>query len=434
MSTPPIINITPNTGRLLTEDGGFINIADLLDPNSTTKASVQLQDTFGRSASISSGGEQLVAGLIDQISINFQYGISTRNIKFGGTVSGSGSVSSQGSTAKLSIGTTAGSAQIESVDAIRYVAGHEVRGVISFIFAEPEEGVNQYAGFLNGSDGWCVGYQGLQFGLWFIEGGNFNFIPQSSFNIDVLDGTGPSGYNADPTKAQLYRLSYTWHGFMALRLEIVAPDLERFTPVHIQEFINVATTTHLENPNLPLAAKIVRASGTGLAKNMLTGSWRAGVADTNRESSPADRWFAWTKLDVAIANSPTKTNVFTIRNKATYQGKTNHIAVELAVVTFDSTLNKTVAVYGTKGATVTGGTAYTSVDATNSVIEVSEGGSVNGGSRGPATVIKSGGERRTDVRGTGIIIYPGETFTFEVDPGGNVTGAFSISARWVERH
>ena len=37
-------------------------------------------------------------------------------------------------------------------------------------------------------------------------------IPQSQWNIDRLDGTGPSGYNLDLTKMQMFYLDYSWYG------------------------------------------------------------------------------------------------------------------------------------------------------------------------------------------------------------------------------
>jgi hypothetical protein len=37
-------------------------------------------------------------------------------------------------------------------------------------------------------------------------------IPQSQFNLDKMDGTGPSGINLDLTKMQMFYLDYSWYG------------------------------------------------------------------------------------------------------------------------------------------------------------------------------------------------------------------------------
>lgn len=402
-----------------------------IDPEGKVLASTRATDASGREAMISLTGEQHVAYKADDININFQYGISTYDINGGGVTTGTGSVSSADSMAFVSTGTGVGSSVITSKDTIRYRAGHEVHGALSMVFATPEANVNQYAGFLNSEDGWCVGYQGSQFGAYFIKGGNEEFIPQSDWNIDKMDGTGISGYNINPQAANLYRLTYAWHGFLPLQLEVYVGD-NKWRRAHIYEFTNTAIEPHLQNPSLPLATKIERTSGSGSDLSIKTGSWRAGAIAGTEEDNSSNRWFSHTELDFPLVND--RNNIFTLYNKPTYAGKNNHIIAELAVITFDSTTNKTVAVFGVKGGTLTGNSAFTDIDTVNSTMSVSVGGTVSGGSQGPATVIKAGGDRRTDVRGTGIKIFPGEYFTFEVDPQGAVNGAFSISARFVEYH
>lgn len=37
-------------------------------------------------------------------------------------------------------------------------------------------------------------------------------MPQTSWNIDRMDGTGPSGYNTDLSKMQMFYVDYTWYG------------------------------------------------------------------------------------------------------------------------------------------------------------------------------------------------------------------------------
>jgi hypothetical protein len=49
-------------------------------------------------------------------------------------------------------------------------------------------------------------------------------IPQSQFNIDRLDGTGPSGYNIDLTKMQMFYIDYSWYGAGFIRWGVRATD------------------------------------------------------------------------------------------------------------------------------------------------------------------------------------------------------------------
>lgn len=389
--------------------------------------SSRITDRQGRSAKISQKGELLTGSNIDDVDVNFQYTI--RSAETVATTTGTGVIShpgTNGSYAQLSPGTGVGSALLVSRNPVRYRAGHEVYCEISTIFRTPEANLNQWFGFLNDDDRWVIGYQGLEFGLLYREGGNDTFISQDDFNIDKLDGTGPSGYTINPQAINVNRMAFVWHGGLPLTVEMQIG--QQFYPVHVLDFSNVISETHLENPHLPIGGLIERTSGTGTDDEMRTGSWRGGSVASDR--GEIDDWTAWTTLDVALGNN-VRTNIHTLVNPSTWQGKTNHIVYELGIITFDSSANKTVAVYGTKGATITGGGTATFINEANYALQYIEGGTITGGTRGPATIIKAGADRRTDTRGTAIFIYPGEAFTIEVDPGGAVNGTFSVSSRLI---
>ena len=49
-------------------------------------------------------------------------------------------------------------------------------------------------------------------------------VPQSQFNIDRLDGTGPSGYKIDLTKMQMIYIDYSWYGAGFVRWGIRGSD------------------------------------------------------------------------------------------------------------------------------------------------------------------------------------------------------------------
>ena len=75
-------------------------------------------------------------------------------------------------------------------------------------------------------------------------------IPQSSFNIDKLDGTGPSGYNADLTKMQMFYIDYTWYGAGAVRWGIRGIDGD-IIYVHKMPNNNVNQEAYMRSGNLP---------------------------------------------------------------------------------------------------------------------------------------------------------------------------------------
>jgi hypothetical protein len=75
-------------------------------------------------------------------------------------------------------------------------------------------------------------------------------IPQSSFNIDRLDGTGPSGYTIDLTKMQMFYIDYSWYGAGFIRYGVRASD---GNVVYCHKIINnnVNYLAYMRSGNLP---------------------------------------------------------------------------------------------------------------------------------------------------------------------------------------
>jgi hypothetical protein len=74
--------------------------------------------------------------------------------------------------------------------------------------------------------------------------------PQSSWNIDKCDGTGPSGYNIDLTKMQMFYMDYSWYGAGFIRWGFRGPDGNVFY-VHKVVNNNVNTEAYMRSGNLP---------------------------------------------------------------------------------------------------------------------------------------------------------------------------------------
>jgi hypothetical protein len=75
-------------------------------------------------------------------------------------------------------------------------------------------------------------------------------IPQSTWNLDKCDGTGPSGFNIDLTKMQMFYIDYSWYGagfarwgFRALNGDVIY--------VHKLPNNNVNTEAYMRSGNLP---------------------------------------------------------------------------------------------------------------------------------------------------------------------------------------
>jgi len=75
-------------------------------------------------------------------------------------------------------------------------------------------------------------------------------IPQSSWNIDKCDGTGPSGFNIDLSKMQMFYIDYSWYGAGFVRWGFRGPD---GNVIYVHKLINnnVNTEAYMRSGNLP---------------------------------------------------------------------------------------------------------------------------------------------------------------------------------------
>lgn len=390
------------------------------------------QDFAGRQGFVSGFGEVVTGQRRDDISLNFVYSNSAKDVT--DTSAGTGSIGHTGALAEVRSGAGVGEGRLESVDSTRYRAGHHFDCMFTTLYESNEDGVNSRHGLYDERDGFAFGFQGTQFGIWYKNNTVEIFIPQTSWNRKKLDGTEIEigGFDLDPSTLNIYYISYAHLGVFPPYFQVYLGDVLGWQTVHVIETTNSLTVTTVDNPNLPVSMAVERASGTGVDVVLRSGSWRAGAIGEDQEDNSSDRWFNFTVLEVSLVSSA-RNNVFTLRSKDLFQGKNNHVRAEISVVSFSNEDSaKTVAFFGTTGGILDGNGAFTDINSADSVMQVSTGGTVSGGAQGPATVQSAKTDRRSDVRGTGIFIYPGEDFTVEAETPAGFNGTVSVSFRWVE--
>jgi len=75
-------------------------------------------------------------------------------------------------------------------------------------------------------------------------------IPQSQFNMDKADGTGPSQYTMDLSKMQMFYIDYTWYGAGFIRWGVRGPK-GNIIYLHKMQNNNVNTEAYMRSGNLP---------------------------------------------------------------------------------------------------------------------------------------------------------------------------------------
>lgn len=92
-----------------------------------------------------------------------------------------------------------------------------------------------------------------------------NHVTQASWNLDVMDGSGPSGVTIDWTKLQLFLIDFEWLAAGRVRMYIIVAG--KLHPIHEFLAANVLDKVYMSTPNLPLRYQIV-ATGSSAASTM----------------------------------------------------------------------------------------------------------------------------------------------------------------------
>lgn len=74
--------------------------------------------------------------------------------------------------------------------------------------------------------------------------------PQSSWNLDRMDGTGPSGYDIDLSRMQMFYIDYSWYGAGFIRWGLRGKD-GKVTYCHKVVNNNLNTEAYMRSGNLP---------------------------------------------------------------------------------------------------------------------------------------------------------------------------------------
>lgn len=93
------------------------------------------------------------------------------------------------------------------------------------------------------------------------------WTPQSSFNVDKLDGTGPSGMIIDPTKFNVYQIDFRWLGAGIITFSLEDQETGKIIYFHKIYYANQNTTLSMDNPTYRIgyvAADLTGGGGTNV--------------------------------------------------------------------------------------------------------------------------------------------------------------------------
>lgn len=314
-----------------------------------------------------------------QINILFAYSVPADKVATAivdtGLINGSATIpttaNAVNSMAMLETGTgSTGSAVINSKVAIQYLPGHDVEFLFTGAFTTGVASSTQWIGAFTASDGFAVGYNGTAFSILYRNSASGGPAPvettiaQTSFNIDPLDGTGPSNITIDPTKLNIFKISFGWLGTAPIIFWIMRSDGQWFK-FHTIQRPNSFAIPSVSLPMLQIRAEVTNAGNTSNLA-FYTGSWTGGTI--GNDDATIVRSYAYDRLNKT--NVTAEVPLLTLKNtSSTYYGKTNYLNIKILFACASSQTGNTLTVFRLiKNATSLTGASFTNYSTINPAV------------------------------------------------------------------
>jgi hypothetical protein len=227
------------------------------------------------------------------------------------------------------------------------------------------------------------GTSGLQFVRRTSTSGSIvnNAVAQTDWNLDKLDGTGPSGFTFDVTKVFILVIDAQFLGMGRVRIGF---DIGGII-VYAHEFLNanVIAVPYIQTLHLPIQMLITATSTAGTKTSYFK---CASVSSEGGLEEDFAYEFSTPEMTVT-AGSGTATHLLSIRPATTFNSLTNRAPIKIRAVDIIVTGTNPVFYQLSIGATWSGAPTWAAVDAAYSAVEYT---SAVGTLSGVGTVITSG--------------------------------------------
>jgi hypothetical protein len=154
-----------------------------------------------------------------------------------------------------------------------------------------------------------------------------NVIPQSSWNLDKMDGNGASKITLDFTKTQIFMMDFEWLGVGRVRFGFNVGGVTYY--VHELSAANSLTTVYMSTPNLPLRYQIIN-DGTGTASS-INCICSAVISEGGREEVATNGYISTSNTAITATKNVTNA-VLATRLKSGYLGATIDV-LDLSLLT-----------------------------------------------------------------------------------------------------
>ena len=381
-----------------------------------------LIDNSGKAAANTVFSDLVTGKRIPQITAQFQYPLT----QDGSVVTTANGATASQSNSMLYLNTDAqsgSSIEIHSTDTLRYIPGFEVYNFFTVGFNAPIEGQDQYVGLLDDDTGFGIGYHGLDFVFIHRRDGVDTYYP-----INLTAFNNLAGYDLDPTKGNVYKLTFGYLGFAPATLEVVGPDnISRV--LFVFPYPNSSVETHLSQTFLPVRAELNNNTGT-TAMQLFVGSLSAGIVDGSGCSEyEFARFFNYTMASLTITDP---TPIVAFKPKDTFGGRPNYVESRLSLISGATDLNKVARWIVIKNPVITNTPTWNDINI-DSVMQYSEDITIDFANSNDYFIVWNTGKVDSfleQIDNLHLDLKPGDTACFYLASSG--TGEINLAVNWWE--
>jgi hypothetical protein len=166
----------------------------------------------------------------------------------------------------LAVTATSGSEVIrETTKVFSYQPGKSLLVLSTFVMSPAKANLRQRVGYYGANNGYYLELNDTTSVSFversFVTGGVVDTpVAQASWNIDPMDGSGPSGITLDLTKAQILFMDLEWLGVGTVRMGFVIDG--NFYVCHKFHHANIIASTYITTASLPLRYEITNTAAT----------------------------------------------------------------------------------------------------------------------------------------------------------------------------
>ena len=186
-------------------------------------------------------------------------------------VSGSATFDANEGLVNLGVTAASGSEVVrETTKVFSYQPGKSLLVLSTFVMNAAKTGLRQRVGYYGAANGYYLELNNSTVSFYertSVSGSLVNNqVVQANWNVDPMDGSGPSGITLDLTKAQILFMDLEWLGVGTVRIGFVING--NFYVCHKFHHANLITSTYITTASLPLRYEITNTAATASSSRL----------------------------------------------------------------------------------------------------------------------------------------------------------------------